>query len=167
MMIFRLAPVALFALALWGCSTDPKVSAQNSLEKGNQQLALEKFPEAIIEFRRAVQADPRLGPARLQLAHAYASVGDGPNALREYARAAELMPENNDAQIKAGNFMLLANQFADAQGMGERLLARSPKSVEAQVLIANALAGLKDWESAVEAFEKAVEIVYECGVDRE
>ena len=158
MMIFRSAALALCALALWGCSTDPKVAAQESLNKGNQHLALEKFPEAIIEYRRAVQADPRLGPARLQLAHAYASIGDGPNALREYARAAELMPENTDAQIKAGNFMLLAGQFADAQGMGERLLARSPKSVEAQVLIANALAGLKDWESAVEAFEKAVEI---------
>ena len=73
-------------------------------------------------------------------------------------QAAELLPDDNDAQIKAGNFMLAAGQFADAQGVGERLLAKSPKSVEAQVLIANALAGLKDLESAVDAFEKAVQI---------
>ena len=158
MITLRLAVTVVAALALMGCKTDPKEAAQNYLEKGNQQLARQQYPEAIIEYRRAVQADPRLGPARLQLARAYASSGDGPNALREYARAAELMPEDDEAQIKAGNFMLLAGRFADAQGIGERLLARSPKSVEAQILIANALAGLKDWESAVDAFEKAVEI---------
>jgi len=158
MNIVRLAVCAVLAIGLLGCKTDPKVAAQEAFERGNQQLAREKYPEAIIEYRRAVQADPRMGPARLQLARAYASTGDGPNALREYARAAELMPEDDAAQIKAGNFMLIAGQFADARGIGERLIARTPKSVEAQVLIANALAGLKDWESAVEAFEIAVQI---------
>lgn len=161
MNIVRLAVCAVLAtglVSLVGCKTDPKVAAQRAFERGNQQLAQQKYPEAIIEYRRAVQSDPRMGPARLQLAHAYASTGDGPNALREYARAAELMPEDDQAQIKAGNFMLLAGQFADARGVGDRLLARTPKSVEAQVLIANAMAGLKDWESAVEAFEKAVQI---------
>ena len=158
MITLRITVAALVAVTLGGCKTDPKVAAQNSLEKGNQHYAQQRLPEAIIEYRRAIQADPRLGPARLQLAQAYATSGDGMNALREYARAAELMPEDDSAQIKAGNFMLLAGRFADAQGIGERLLAKSPKSVEAQVLIANALAGLKDWESAVEAFEKAIQI---------
>ena len=60
---------------------------------GNQQLVKQQYPAAIIEYRRAVQADPRMGPARLQLAQTYASTGDGRDALREYARAAELMPE--------------------------------------------------------------------------
>jgi len=158
MKIARLAICAVLACALAGCKTDPKAAAQEAFERGNQHLAKQQYPAAIIEYRRAVQADPRMGPARLQLAQAYASTGDGPNALREYARAAELMPENDEAQIKAGNFMLLAGQFTEGRSVGERLLTRSPKSVEAQVLIANAMAGLKDWESAVDAFEKAVVI---------
>jgi tetratricopeptide (TPR) repeat protein len=158
MKIARLAVCAVLAVGLVSCKTDPKVAAQKGFDRGNQHLAQKKYPEAIIEYRRAVQADPRMGPARLQLAMAYASTGDGPNALREYARAAELMPENDDAQIKAGNFMLIAGQFTEARGVGERLVARNPKSVEGQVLIANAMAGLKDWESAVDAFEKAAAI---------
>src|SRR6187402_1213684 len=158
MNIVRFAACAVIACALVGCKTDPKVTAQRAFEKGNEQLAKQQYPEAIIEYRRAVQADPRMGPARLQLAETYATTGDGPNALREYARAAELMPENDEAQMKAGNFMLIAGRFTDARGVGERLLARNPKSVEAQVLIANSLAGLKDWESAIDAFEKAVVI---------
>ena len=99
-----------------------------------------------------------LGPARLQLAHAYASTGDGTNALREYARAAELMPEDDAAQIKAGNFMLLAGQYADAQGVAQRLLARKPDNVDAQILLANGHAGLKDLDGAIAAFEDALAI---------
>src|SRR6188472_941902 len=101
------ALAAVLATALAACKSDPQATARAALEKGNQHASKAKYNEAIIEYRRAVQADPRLGPARLQLAIAYATTGDGPNALREYARAAELMPDDDDAQLKAGNFMLL------------------------------------------------------------
>ena len=148
----------LATAALSACSSDPQAEAKKALEKGNQHAAQNKFPEAIIEYRRAVQADPRLGEARMQLAYAYASTGDGMNALREYVRAADLMPEDKDAQQRAGAFMLLAGQFNDAQGLAERMLKRNPNDVEAHILLANALAGLKDMEGAVSNFEKAVEL---------
>jgi putative PEP-CTERM system TPR-repeat lipoprotein len=150
-----LAAVTTVAL---GCSKDPQVEAREALESGNQHAAQSKYPEAIIEYRRAVQADPRLGEARLQLAYAYASTGDGVNALREYVRAADLLPDNREAQQRAGAFMLLAGQFADAQGLAQRMQQRDPNDVEAQILLANALAGLKNMEGAVQAFEKAVEL---------
>lgn len=145
-------------MSLTACKGDPQAEAREHLEKGNQQASAKRYAEAIIEYRRAVQADPRLGQARLQLAHAYASTGDGINALREYARAADLLPEDNDAQKRAGVFMLLANQFQDAQGLADRMLERNPSNIDAMILKANALAGLKDVDGAVEAFEKAVEL---------
>lgn len=147
--------IALSA-ALGACKGDPQAEARQHLDKGNKQAAAKRFPEAIIEYRRAVQADPRLGEARLQLAHAYASTGDGINALREYVRAADLLPDSTDAQQRAGTFMLLGSQFADAEGLADRMLKRDPKSVEAHILKANALAGLKDIDGAVENFEKAL-----------
>ena len=64
---------ALLVTPLVGCNGDPQQKARQALERGNQQLAQNKYPEAIIEYRRAVQADPRLGTARLKLADAYAS----------------------------------------------------------------------------------------------
>lgn len=149
---------AVMAAALTACSSDPQAEAREYLERGNRQASTKQFAAAIIEYRRAVQADPRLGEARLQLAHAYASTGDGANALREYVRAADLLPENQDAQRRAGAFMLLAGQFTDAQGLADRMLKRDPNNVEAMVLKANALAGLKDIEGALATFEKAVEL---------
>jgi Tfp pilus assembly protein PilF len=144
------------AVLLAGCKSDPQATAREHLDKGNQLSSRNQYPEAIIEYRRAIQADPRLGPARLQLAFAYAATGDGVNALREYVRAADLMPEDRDAQAKAGTFMLLGSQFTDAQALAERMLKRDPNDVHAHVLLANALAGLKDAEGAVATFEKAV-----------
>ncbi len=151
-------PAVLVAMSMAACKSDPQAKAREYLAKGEQQLAQKKMPEAIIEYRRAVQSDPRLGPARLRLADAYAETGDPGNALREYARAAELMPDDNDAQIKAGNYMLQTGLFQDAQGLGQRMLAREPGNVDAQILVANSLAGLKDMDGAIAAFQKAIEM---------
>ena len=150
--------VGLASILVAACTSDPLATARQHFEKGNAQLERKAYPEAIIEYRRAVQSDPRLGEARLQLAYAYAVTGDGVNALREYVRAADLMPDDRDAQTKAGTFMLLAGQFADAQALAERLLKRDPNDAHAHILLANALAGLKDAEGAVAAFEKAVSL---------
>ena len=150
--------VVLLLAALVACKSDPQATARDAFEKGEKHFAEKKVNEAIIEYRRAIQADPRLGQARLRLGDAYMQNGDGPNALREYVRAAELLPEDQDAQFKAAKLMLLANQFTDAKTIGEKMLAKTPNSVEAQILIANALAGMKDWESAVDAFEAATQL---------
>src|SRR5262245_31824620 len=156
--LYFVAMTAVLTMALAACQGDPKAQAREHFEKGNQQSAQSKYTEAIIEYRRAVQADPRLGEARLQLAYAYAATGDGVNALREYVRAADLMPENKQAQQRAGAFMLLAGQFTDAQALAQRMQQRNAEDVEAQILLANSLAGLKDMDGAVAAFEKAVEL---------
>lgn len=152
------AAALLITLAVMACKADPQAEARKYVAKGNQQITERKFAEAVIEYRRAVQADPRLGEARLQLASAYASAGDGPNALKEYARAADLMPDDNATQLKAGSFMLFAGRYQDAQGVAARMLKREPTNVDAQIMFANSLAGLKDMDGAIAAFEKAVDM---------
>ena len=82
-------------------------TANDHVQRGMQFVEDKKDQEAIVEFRLAVQADPRLGDARLKLADAYRRVSDAKNALREYVRAADLLPKNIDAQIKAGQFFSL------------------------------------------------------------
>ncbi len=141
-----------------GCKSDPQATAREHLQKGDEQLSQKQYPEAIIEYRRAVQADPRLGRARLQLAFSYASTGDAANALREYVRAADLMPDDEDAQVQAGSFLLLAGRFQDAEGLASRMLQRNPNSVQGHIMRANALAGLKDMSGAVSAFETALSL---------
>src|SRR5690606_36084860 len=122
---------------------------QRHFEAGTRYLEAGQPAAAIIELRNAVSRDERFGEARFLLAEAYAANGDPERAYREYLRAADLLPDNAEAQLKAATYLLLVGQYEDAGTRAERLLARAPGNVDAQVLIGNALAGLRDVEGAI------------------
>src|SRR5262245_61290242 len=63
------------------------------VKRGTEYLQSGKYAEASVELRRALQIDPRLGEARLKLGDAYANSNQPANALREYVRAADLLPD--------------------------------------------------------------------------
>src|SRR4051794_40896588 len=85
-----------------GCSKDPELAKRRFLQAGDQYVTSNKNREAVIEYRNAIALDARFGEARLKLADAYMRLGDTQNALREYGRAADLMPTNVVAQMKIG-----------------------------------------------------------------
>src|SRR5438067_76245 len=101
--------------AVSACAKDPEVAKREYVQKGDQYVAQKKYKEAVIEYRNAVQQDARFGDARFKLAETYAQLGEIQNAFGEYIRAADLMPNNALAQVKAANMLLLARQFEDAK----------------------------------------------------
>jgi Tfp pilus assembly protein PilF len=72
-------PIGLFliltSLLVVGCAQDPSVRKQKYLESGNEYFAEGKYPHAIIEYRNAVDIDPKFGEARKRLAQAYGRTG--------------------------------------------------------------------------------------------
>jgi tetratricopeptide (TPR) repeat protein len=145
------------------CSGDPQIRKQKYIASGDEYLKSGKVAEAVIEYRNAVQQDPRAGDARAKLADAYVKSGDGSKALEEYVRAADLLPEDSGVHLKASGILLLARRFDDAKALAEKVLAREPQSLEAQILLANALAGLKEFDAAVEELEQAIKLNPERG----
>jgi tetratricopeptide (TPR) repeat protein len=146
-----------------GCAEDPQGAKQKHLAKGDEYLAAGRLPEAIIEYRNSVQAVPNAGDARAKLAHAYAQSGDGGKALQEYVRAADLLPDDFDVQLKAASLQLLAGQFDEAKRIAEGMLSRNATHIDAQIVLANALAGLKDLNAAVAEIEEAIQLNPERG----
>ena len=63
-------------LALTACSKNPDVQKREYFERGNKYADAKKYREAIIEYRNAVQIDPKFGEARYGLAKAYEQVDD-------------------------------------------------------------------------------------------
>ena len=157
-LITRLAALSVVILVAVSCSRNPEVAKREYLEKGNAYFAQKKYAEAIIEYRNAVQVDPKFGEARRRLADAYLQTGDAPNGYREYVRAADLMPDDTEVQLTAGGLRLVARQYEDAKGVADRVLAREPKNLRALVLRANAIAGLNNLEQAVGQIEEALKI---------
>jgi putative PEP-CTERM system TPR-repeat lipoprotein len=153
-----LACFGLLALASAGCSRDVARARRDYIERGDQYMKAKNVDAAIIEYRNALQQDPRFADAYRKLSMAYLSRGDGANALRSATTAADLVPDVPEAQIEAGNLLLLAGRFDAARAHAERVLTRDPKNLVAHVLLGNATAGLKDFDSAMKEFEEAIRL---------
>lgn len=142
------------ALALGlACNTKPEVR----VKRADDYVSQKKYKEAIIEYRKALQQNERLGEARLKLADVYSQIGDTQNAYREYIRAADVLPENIDAQLKAGAMLLMGNRFAEAKSKAQTVLKLSPRNAGALMLLGNSLAGLNDMSGAFQRLNEAIE----------
>ncbi len=124
-------PAAALALALViaaaACSTDPEFAKQEYLKSGDRYVAEQKYNEAVVQYRNAMQQDARFGEARLKLAQTYEKLNDPRNAFREYVRAADLLPDNVEAQVKAATFLLAARQFEDAKARAVKGAREGPE----------------------------------------
>jgi tetratricopeptide (TPR) repeat protein len=148
----------LTAITIAGCSRDPVAAARRHADRGDRYVQQQKFADAVIEYRAAIQTDPRNGEIRRRLADAYDRSADPLNAYHEYVRAADLLPNNADVQIKAGIFLLAAGRFEDAQTRARKALSVSTRNVEALLLLGQSLAGLKDLNGARTRIEEALRI---------
>ncbi len=154
-------------LALMACNRDPKVQAQRYLEQGNKFFARDKFKEASIMYRRALQKDLRFGEAYYRIGltdlklQAY---GEAAKALR---RAVELQPNNTDAATKLADLFLVAaiqggpNQEAmikEVKEQADNLLKQNPKSFDGHRILGQLALLHRDPKAAIDEFEIANQI---------
>lgn len=141
-------------LAVASCSRSPEEYVAN----GDRYFQEKQYAQAIVEYRNALQIDPQIGRARAKLADAYHETGDLPNAIREYIRAGDLLPDDVPLQILATQAFLASGRFDDARGRAERILDKDPKNAVAQGLLGSALIGMRDVGGALKAIEEAIRL---------
>jgi tetratricopeptide (TPR) repeat protein len=157
------ACLLVLPLLAGGCSQDPEYAKREYVKSGDRYYEQKKYKEAIVQYRNALQQDPRFGEARLKLAHSYTHAGDRRAAAGEYVRAADLLPDNFEAQLEAAAVLVLSGRFEDAKIRAERALAKNPRSIEAHIVLGNALAALKDFDAAIEQLDEAIRIEPSAG----
>src|SRR5688500_15680065 len=153
-----LASLAVGALGASGCSRDVEKAKREHMERGDRYVEDKNVEAAIIEYRNAIQQDPRFGEAYRKLASAYLTRGEGTEAVRAAVTAAELLPDVPEAQLEAGSLLLLAGKFPEAKGLAEKVLSANANDVRGRVLLGNATAGLKDIDAAIKEFEEALRL---------
>jgi tetratricopeptide (TPR) repeat protein len=146
------------AVIVAGCRADPAVKRQQYLESGNRYFDQAKYAEAIIEYRNAIGVDATFGQARKRLAESYARVGNARGSFDEFVRAADLLPNDVDVQLTAGNLLLMARQPQEALARADGALKVQPENIDALVLRGNALAGLTSFDEALESIEQAIKL---------
>src|SRR6266849_849172 len=89
--------VLLFCLAV--LTTSCQQSAQGYLTKGNQLFAAGKNEDAILNFKKAIQKDQRLGEAYYRLALAELKAGKPRDAYAALSSANNLLPDRSDVKV--------------------------------------------------------------------
>jgi tetratricopeptide (TPR) repeat protein len=163
MQLHTLAPQGLRWLSVCACAlivacSNPEADKARHLERGNQYAAEKRYEFAAVEYRSAIQIDPKFGEARLKLAETLEKMNNLPAAFTEYVRAADALPNNRDAQVKAAQVMLLSRRFEDAKARTTTVLEKNPNDIEAILLRANAMAALQDAQGALDQIEEALRI---------
>src|SRR5664279_984222 len=93
-------------LMLASCSSDPKGQAQRYVENGNKFYEKEKYKEAAIMYRRAIQRYKLSGEAYYRLGLTSLKLSAYTDAYGNLIRAVELQPDNIDAAVQLGNLTL-------------------------------------------------------------
>jgi tetratricopeptide (TPR) repeat protein len=99
--------LAILAAAAVACGG---AHGERYVTKGNLSYERGRYAEAAIDYRKALQTDPRSGEAYYRLGLAEAKLGHAGSALAAAGRAAELMPGNDDAKAFAGELYLMRYQ---------------------------------------------------------
>lgn len=157
-----LAAVAALLMA-GACSRTVEQRKVEFFESGNRYFAAAQYAEAVIQFRNAVQLDSRFGRARFRLAESHALLGNHSEAANEYIRAADVLPDSIDVQLKAGEYLLAVGRPNDALARADAALKLSPNHVEAHILRGTALAGEKHFDQAISEIEEAIRLDPERG----
>src|SRR5688500_19391443 len=103
----------LAALTAASCA-DADTQKRRHLERGDEYAAEKRDEFAVVEYASAVKIDPKYGVARLKLAETYERLNNIRAAFPEYVRAADALPDDRKAQVKAIEVLLLARRFEDA-----------------------------------------------------
>jgi tetratricopeptide (TPR) repeat protein len=151
-------PCVLFTTLLTSGCSNPEASKRKHFERAQTLAAQGKYPEAILEYRNALKADALYGEAHEKLAEAYFHVGNTQQGAKEIVRAADVLPQRADVQAKAATIMLASQDFESAKKFAQAALKADPKSVDAEIVLANALAGLRDVDGAVRELEESMQL---------
>ena len=126
--------VTLGILLLASCSTAPHARMLTFLASGETYIKAGKYQEAVIEFRNAVQIDPKSATAHYQLARAYMSLGNRAAAYRDFEESVSLDAGNVDAQLQLAALLIDRKEYDRAQTMAEQVLDKDPKNAQAHVI---------------------------------
>ena len=129
----RCAVACFCALLVIGC-TSPEAKKAKFYSKGKALFDKGDYVKASLEFKNAVQVDPKYSDAWRMLGKSAMMKGNVKEAFGDFSRAAELDPANSKAQYELGVIFLAVRQFAEAMEKSDLILRREPGNIDGLLL---------------------------------
>ncbi|HEX8042539.1 tetratricopeptide repeat protein [Candidatus Deferrimicrobium sp.] len=130
----RFSGLLLLACFLLVACSGPEAKKAKFLERGKEHSAKGDFVRAGLEFKNAIQIDPKFAEAYHQLGLSLLSRGDFRGAYGSLSKATDLDPKLLPAQIQLGKLLLIAGEREKAMEKAELVLKSAPDDVDAQLL---------------------------------
>ena len=150
--------LVMAVLAVAACGRITSQTDQELLQRGEAFQAQGKLASAVIEFRNALQKNPKNAEARQRLGEIYVNQGLGEEAEKELGRAKELGVDFESLKVPMGQALLL-------QGLYQRVLSEiqpGPKSSSSDVpkileIRGRAQLGLLHFDEGCKLFAQSLE----------
>lgn len=142
-----------------GCGGDAQAKKIAHFQRGNAYFADAKYAEAVIEFKNAIQLNPKDAQAHYKLGLAYLKKGGLSNlqqAFQAFRKSTDLDPKILDPQLKLGELYLLSKRFDKAGEKVTLVLKDEPNHVEAHLLLGNVYAGQQQLDKAITELRRAL-----------
>jgi tetratricopeptide (TPR) repeat protein len=149
-----IAAVVIFS----GCSKSRKDEVSAYIKNARTFMSQNKPETAVIEYRNAVQLDPKNDVALFELAEAYIVMNKLGSAIRYYQRAADANPESIPPHLRLAQIYLQTDKLLKARAEVSKVLNLDPLSINAYHILSGIQIKERDLDAAVETLEKAASI---------
>lgn len=156
-MRFKLIALFTLALLLLGCSESRHFTLGTRLEKmGRYNDAISAYQAALLQSRdKDTKQQSRI---YYRMGECFVRVDRMREAFGSYQNAAIADPDNVDAQLRIGEFLLSAGAAERARDQAENIMRRFPRNGEAVALWAAAMESTGDKEKAKQAYREALSL---------
>ncbi|MCC6677385.1 MAG: tetratricopeptide repeat protein [Phycisphaerales bacterium] len=136
----------------------PEQLAEDSIDRAKVLKEQGLAQQALVEFERAIESNPRLTVAYLGAGDIYRERGDYNAAESRYAKAAEIEPSNFDAQYLHGLTLQLLERVTESIRAYLRALSIRPDDFNANLNLATAYLQVNEPTQALPYAQRAVRI---------
>lgn len=155
----------LGVLMLGACSLSPQAQMQKYMSNGAKYATEGKPREAVIQFRNAVELDPKSAAAHYQLARTYLGLNNTEGAFKQLKEVAALDPANSDAQLQLASLMIIRREYNEAQTVLRKVLKTNTSNTQvnarAHAMLGERFAATRNISEAVQELEKAIALAPE------
>lgn len=132
--------------------------AVNHFNMGVESAKKGNLNEAMTEWKKAVEIDPKYIKARNYLARSYYTKERFDDALNEYKKIVELDPTDAMAQASIGFVYRIKGMYDDAITASNKALQINPQLAEAYYCLGQSYVQKKMYAEAIDAYKKTLEI---------
>lgn len=142
----RLLLVLMLGMAA-GCGSSAD-SAADYVESGNEFFDNGNYDKARLEYKNAIQIDPRQAEPYYRLALLDEQNKNWKQMFANLTTVEQLDPNHVDAQIKLGRLYLLGGKLDEATTRADKALSLKPESFDGRILKASILAKEQNFDEA-------------------